>query len=141
MKSKVIISLLKSYLLTLVGSAICLLIIFLLFNDIITADGEGPLVYFIMGTLLMFFIQIPVAIFYLLPISLTEEKRIQETAAVDLIKRYLPLPVLIISLFVSSVFLLVNEDINSMQFFAAVFLYIYCIIGIQLSSYIIYLKS
>jgi hypothetical protein len=141
MKSKNNIALIKSYLLTLAGSAACLLIIFLLFNDIITADSGGTFVYFIMGTLLMFFIQVPVALFYLVPISLLEEKRIQETVAVDLIKRYLPLPVLIMSLFVSSVFLLVNEDTNSMQFFAAVFLFIYCIISIQLSSYIIYLKS
>lgn len=141
MKSKAIISLLKSYLITLAGNAACLLIIYLLFNDIITEDGEGTLVYFIMVTVLMFFIQIPVALFYLLPVSLIEEKRIQETAAVDLIKRYLPLPLLVMSLVVSSVFLLVDEDSNFIHFFSAIFLNVYCIITIQLSSYIVHLKS
>ncbi len=141
MRSKIIISLIKSYLATLVSSTVTLLLLFLLFNDIITKDEEGPIVYFIMGTVLTFFIPIAVMIFFLLPISLIEEKRIIETSAQELIKRYLPFPVLIFSAFYCFIISVANEDYGFIYFFTAMALQVYSIVVTLLCTYIHQLKS
>lgn len=134
-------SLFKSYLLTLLQSTISLFLLFAVFNDIITADGEGPIVYFIFGTVMLFLFPLPVIVFFLLPLSLIEEKRIMETPAAELIKRYLPIPVFIFSAPSSAVVLLAKGDYNFVLFFLPLVLHIFSISINLLCTYIHQLKS
>lgn len=141
MTPKSVISLVKSYFLTLAGSGLSLITIYFLFNDIITIESEGIFAYFIIGTLMTLFAPIGIAIFFLFPITLIEEKRIDNTGSSDLIKRYTPLPVFILS-FIFSLFILLNdENAETICIVSVFFLQAYSIAIIQLTTYIKQLKS
>ena len=137
---KRISNLIRSYLLTLAGGACSPFVLFLMFSDAIVYNDEGPMVFFILGTLMTFFIPAGIGVFIWVPITLIEENRMLNSDFTDLAKRYVPFPALVISFFVTILFF-TDEDTNTRLLMLALITQAYCIVMIQLISYLRELKN
>lgn len=136
MISKTIKAFIKSYLLILPAGFISMFIILLLFNNEATGADDSLFFYFFISGFLIFFIPFPAALFFLLPLIIFEREKIKEADFSELIKRYLPIPVLSLSFVVCFSLLVWGEPDSDFYFYLMLLLQISFIILFQFINFI-----
>ena len=134
MALKIFMSLLKTYFFSFFGGILSLLTILLLLDNNLYSEDFS--IWILIGIFLNVFIPFLFCLVFLLPIAIIENKKIQEREFLELIKRYLP--IITIPLSVLFCIILFQDDD---YFFIIILLNIYCICCIGLWTFLRKLKS